>query len=220
MLLTISYRYLFSQSSILTEYSIKLSSTSSHSNNKRHRTSSSLPYHHHPHSHPHHHRLNSNKTNNQTNTLRRLFQPIDVKPMTAVNKLDPTSSQNADTNIGQELTGGKTLERNALLRIITDFYRRDEIKTLAADQGLDNRLFQDAYVSFRKFCIQSTVLPVDLHIVFSDIISESGHVTDIFPYFLRHAREMFPHLTCMEDLKKISDLRDPANWYPDARAIQ
>jgi hypothetical protein len=44
------------------------------------------------------------------------------------------------------------------------------------------RLFQDAYVSFRKFCIQSTVLPVDLHIVLSDII------------------------------KKISDLRDPANW--------
>ena len=44
-------------------------------------------------------------------------------------------------------------------------------------------------------------------------------MTDIFPYFLRHAREMFPHLTCMEDLKKISDLRDPANWYPDARAI-
>ncbi len=30
---------------------------------------------------------------------------------------------------------------------------------------------------------------------------------------------MFPHLTCMDDLKKISDLRDPANWYPDARAI-
>ncbi|CAF5184790.1 unnamed protein product, partial [Rotaria sp. Silwood1] len=108
------------------------------------------------------------------NTLRRLFQPIDVKPMTVIDKLDPTSSKNEDTNIGQELTGGKTLERNALLRIITDFYRRDEIKKLAADQGLDNRLFQDAYVSFRKFCIQSAVLPVDLHIVFSDIISGSG----------------------------------------------
>lgn len=111
--------------------------------------------------------------------------------------------------------------------MITDFYRREEIKKLAADQGLDIRLFQDAYVSFRKFCIQSTVLPVDLHIVLSDIISgsgrasslresrfddHSGHATDIFPYFLRHAREMFPHLTCMDDLKKISDLRDPANW--------
>ncbi|CAF3378316.1 unnamed protein product [Rotaria sp. Silwood1] len=215
MFLTISYRHLLSYSSILTEYSIKLASTSSHNNNKRHRTSSSPPYHHPPHSHPHHHshhhRINSNKTDNPTNTLRRLFQPIDVKPMTVIDKLDPISSKNEDTNIGQELTGGKTLERNALLRIITDFYRRDEIKKLAADQGLDNRLFQDAYVSFRKFCIQSAVLPVDLHIVFSDIISGSGHVTDIFPYFLRHAREMFPHLTCMEDLKKISDLRDPAN---------
>jgi hypothetical protein len=66
--------------------------------------------------------------------------------------------------------------QDALLRIITDFYRRDEIKKLAADQGLDIRLFQDAYVSFRKFCIQSTVLPVDLHIVLSDIISESGTI--------------------------------------------
>lgn len=63
---------------------------------------------------------------------------------------------------------------DALLKIITDFYRRDEIKKLSAEQGLDLRLFQDAYVSFRKFCIQSTVLPVDLHIVFSDIISGSG----------------------------------------------
>ena len=106
---------------------------------------------------------------------------------------------------------------DALLRVITDFYRRDEVKKLCADQGLDIRLFQDAYVSFRKFCLQSSHLPVDLHIVFSDIISESGHVTDIFPYFLRHAREMFPHLTCMEDLKKISDLRDPANWWDERR---
>ncbi|CAF0847154.1 unnamed protein product, partial [Rotaria sordida] len=219
MFLTISYRHLLSHSSILTEYSIKLSSTSSHSNNKRHRTSSSSFYHHHHHSH-HHHRTHSNKTHNPTNILRRLFQPIDVKPMTTIDKLDPTSSKIVDTNVGEELTGGKTLERNALLRIITDFYRRDEIKKLALDQGLDNRRFQDAYVSFRKFCIQSTVLPVDLYIVFSDIISGPGHVTDIFPYFLRHAQEMFPHLTCMEDLKKISDLRDPANWYSDARAIQ
>lgn len=29
---------------------------------------------------------------------------------------------------------------------------------------------------------------------------------------------MFPHLDCMDDLKQISDLRTPANWYPSARA--
>ncbi|CAF1219117.1 unnamed protein product, partial [Didymodactylos carnosus] len=164
--------------------------------------------------------------------LKQLFTPVEVKPMitsqpdiisSATSSLSGNGTYQtqttATTNVGQELTG-TVLQRNDLLRIITDFYRRDEIKKLAADNGLDIRLFQDAYVSFRKFCVQSTVLPVDLHIVFSDILSNAGHVTDIFPYFLSHAREMFPHLTCMDDLKQISDLRDPANWYPDARAIQ
>ncbi|CAF1675183.1 unnamed protein product, partial [Adineta ricciae] len=209
MLLAISSQRLFSRSAILAAYKHQISSISIHSNNRRHRSSSQS------------HRSNPNRPANQTDNLRRLFQAVDVKPIISTEKLDtPTSTKDVDANIGQELTGGKTLDRNSLLRVITDFYRRDEIKKLAADQGLDIRLFQDAYVSFRKFCIQSTVLPVDLHIVLSDIISGSGHATDIFPYFLRHAREMFPHLTCMDDLKKISDLRDPANWYPDARAIQ
>lgn len=150
-------RSIFSQRlSIFSGHSFKISSIS---NSKRHRS--------HPSSL---HRHDSSKNAHQTNTLRRLFQPIDVKPMVANNPL----SNNTNANIGQELTGGKTLERNALLKVITDFYRRDEIKKLSAEHGLDLRLFQDAYVSFRKFCIQSTVLPVDLHIVLSDIISGSG----------------------------------------------
>lgn len=62
-------------------------------------------------------------------------------------------------------------------------------------------------------------LPVDLHIIISDIIQGSGHVDDLFPFFLRHAKQMFPHLDCMDDLKQISDLRQPANWYTSARAI-
>lgn len=40
-----------------------------------------------------------------------------------------------------------------------------------------------------------------------------GHVDDIYPYFMRHAKQVFPMLDCMEDLRKISDLRHPANWY-------
>ncbi|PKU36684.1 atp-dependent rna helicase mitochondrial [Limosa lapponica baueri] len=48
----------------------------------------------------------------------------------------------------------------------------------------------------------------------------SGHVDDLFPFFLRHAKQIFPMLDCMDDLRKISDLRLPPNWYPDARAIQ
>ena len=48
------------------------------------------------------------------------------------------------------------------------------MKKLAEDQGLDLRLFQDSFVSFRKFCIQSTMLPADLYLIFHDIHSGSG----------------------------------------------
>lgn len=74
-------------------------------------------------------------------------------------------------------------------------------------------------MSFRRYCLEAQNLPTDIHVVFSDILQGAGNITDIFPYFLRHAKLMFPHLDCMDDLKKISDLRSPANWYPQARAI-
>lgn len=67
--------------------------------------------------------------------------------------------------------------------------------------------------------MDAQTLPVDLHVVISDILQGAGHPTDILPYFLRHAKQMFPHLECMDDLKKISDLRTPPNWYPEARGI-
>ncbi len=101
MFLSISSQRLFSRSFIFSEYSWKFSSMSIHSNNKRYRTSSSSP-----------HRINFNKTNTQTNTIRRLFQPTHVKPMITTEKFDSISSEDSNTNIGQELTGGKTLERS------------------------------------------------------------------------------------------------------------
>lgn len=73
--------------------------------------------------------------------------------------------------------------------------------------------------SFLRYCRDTENLPADLHIVFSDIHQGAGNVDDIFPYFLRHAKLIFPHLDCMDDLKRISDLREPANWYPQARMI-
>lgn len=68
-------------------------------------------------------------------------------------------------------------------------------------------LQHQAYVSFRRYCLEASALPVDLHVVVSDILQGARNHTDIFPYFLRHAKQMFPHLECMDDLKKISDLR-------------
>jgi ATP-dependent RNA helicase SUPV3L1/SUV3 len=74
------------------------------------------------------------------------------------------------------------------------------------------KLFHQAFMAFRRYCVETKLLPVDLHVILSDILQSAGHVDDIFPFFIRFAKQMFPHLECMEDLQKISDLRQPANW--------
>uniref|UniRef100_A0A668U750 ATP-dependent RNA helicase SUPV3L1, mitochondrial n=1 Tax=Oreochromis aureus TaxID=47969 RepID=A0A668U750_OREAU len=94
------------------------------------------------------------------------------------------------------------------------------MQKLAADSGLDARLFHQAFISFRKYILEMTSLPADLHIILNDICCGTGHIDDVYPYFMRHAKQIFPMLDCMDDLRKISDLRVPANWYPEARAIQ
>ena len=73
-------------------------------------------------------------------------------------------------------------------------------------------LFHQAFISFRKLCLEAENLPSEVHIIFSDVIQGAAHVDDLFPYFINHAKQIFPHLSCMDDLKKISDLRSPANW--------
>lgn len=94
--LSLTYQRLFSG------FCLKVSSMSSHSNNRRHRTSTSASP-----------RMNVNKNLNQTNAMRRLFQPIDVKPMMmASEKVNESSSKNLDVDVGEELTGGKKLERS------------------------------------------------------------------------------------------------------------
>lgn len=63
-------------------------------------------------------------------------------------------------------------------------------------------------------------LPIELYIKLYDIIKGGAHSDDLFPYFLNYSREIFPHLNCMNDLKKISDLTNPSSWYPEARKKQ
>ncbi|XP_075880210.1 ATP-dependent RNA helicase SUPV3L1, mitochondrial [Nelusetta ayraudi] len=136
-----------------------------------------------------------------------LFVPVSLK-----------IDSSLDGGVGAELS--KPLDRNELLKIMNRFYKRKEMQKLAADHGLDARLFHQAFISFRKFVLELTSLPADLHIILSDVCYGAGHIDDLYPYFMRHAKQIFPMLDCMDDLRKISDLRLPANWYPEARAIQ
>ncbi|XP_034487891.1 ATP-dependent RNA helicase SUV3 homolog, mitochondrial [Drosophila innubila] len=146
----------------------------------------------------------SRNRKHETN-VSALFKPVQV----------PANVD--DEDVGSELVG--KLEKSELLKILNKFAQRREIKALCSENGLDSYLQQQAFGSFRRYCIEADNLPVDLHIIFSDIMQSAGHIDDIFPYFLRHAKTVFPHLDCMDDLKKISDLRQPANWYSNARAI-
>ena len=149
-----------------------------------------------------------NKSKKNDNHLSSIVEPVSVK----------IQSTPDDINIGKDLTG-KSFERREVLKILNQFTQSSTIRKLSEENGIDYRLFQKAFISFRQFCVDSTSLPVDLHIIFSDILQEYGNITDLFPYFLKHSREIFPHLECLEELKKISDLREPINWYPEARAI-
>uniref|UniRef100_UPI00358EB142 ATP-dependent RNA helicase SUPV3L1, mitochondrial isoform X2 n=1 Tax=Myxine glutinosa TaxID=7769 RepID=UPI00358EB142 len=134
-----------------------------------------------------------------------LFVPLKVKP------------DNDSRNIGAELSG--SLNRNKVLSVLNTFYKRKQIQKLAGSNGLDARLFHKAFISFRKWVMESKTLPADFHVILNDICLQAGHVDDIFPYFMQHAKQIFPMLDCMEDLRKVSDLRHPANWYQDARKI-
>ncbi|KAM5140701.1 ATP-dependent RNA helicase SUPV3L1, mitochondrial [Mantella aurantiaca] len=123
-----------------------------------------------------------------------------------------------DFDIGAELT--QLLNKSEVLKFLNKFYRRKEIQKLGTENGLDARLFHQAFICFRKFVMETDPLPVDLHIVLNDICCGAGHVDDLFPFFMGYAKQVFPMLDCMDDLRKISDLRLPPNWYSDARAIQ
>ena len=105
------------------------------------------------------------------------------------------------------------------MKKLKTFFDSKTTRALSKEQGLDDYLYWQACVSFRKYCMDITYLPPELYILFSDILQGAVHEDSIFPYFLSHARKVFPHLECLDELKLISDLTNPPNWYPDARAM-
>ncbi|KAG0711024.1 ATP-dependent RNA helicase SUV3, mitochondrial [Chionoecetes opilio] len=133
---------------------------------------------------------------NDKDDISHLFIPVPVK------------ARQDEINVGEEMAG--PLKREDILRVLNRFYTNETSR---------NYLYQQTFISFRKFCLESESLPVDLHIIISDIIQGAGHIHDIYPTFLKHAQKTFPHLICMDDLYKISDLSNPPNWYTEARAL-
>lgn len=142
--------------------------------------------------------------------VSRLFVPLAVPKLSS-------DDGTGDASVGVELAG--KLTKIQIGRVFNSLYRTPNMRIVAREHGLDRYLFHQAFVSFRRFCLESSHLPPDLHITLYDIIHGSTHSDSLLPFFLQHARSVFPHLECMDDLKKISDLREPAQSYPEARAL-
>uniref|UniRef100_A0A0N5AMU9 ATP-dependent RNA helicase SUV3 homolog, mitochondrial n=1 Tax=Syphacia muris TaxID=451379 RepID=A0A0N5AMU9_9BILA len=96
--------------------------------------------------------------------------------------------------------------------ILDQFRARPLVRELAEENGLNARLFIEAFRSFRNYCLGLIFYGTKKN----DVIL---NVDTLFPFFLTHARKVFPHLVCIEDLRMISNLTQPHNWYSEARKL-
>uniref|UniRef100_A0A915CQU7 RNA helicase n=1 Tax=Ditylenchus dipsaci TaxID=166011 RepID=A0A915CQU7_9BILA len=103
--------------------------------------------------------------------------------------------------------------------VLDQLFLNPIIQELAQDNYLSGRLFEEAANSFRAFCTKQGYFDGELRIIFDDI-KEQKHSADLlFPHFLSHARQIFPHIDSMKELKQTSDLTQPHTWFPWARSI-
>lgn len=63
--------------------------------------------------------------------LSTLFTPIPIKPTPD------------DINVGAELTGA--ISKSDLLKVLSNFYQKKEVKQLLFENGLDSKLFSNLY---------------------------------------------------------------------------
>ena len=117
----------------------------------------------------------------KTRDRNSVFKPVLIKP-------NPD-----DLNFGEEIAG--KINKQALLKELNSFYNHPEMRQLCREHGLDDYLYNQAYTSFRRFCMDVQHLPTELYILFSDVLCGAQHNHDIFPYFLSHAKKVFPHLS-------------------------
>nr|CAD2134621.1 unnamed protein product [Meloidogyne enterolobii] len=146
------------------------------------------------------------------------FAKIDVL---ALDEVVQPQKVPLEKHVNIELEGVQSsLSRQVISSILDRFARDVNIRDLAATQNITKNIFQKAFQSFRmSCCLGQTSLDPRLQVIFSDIIKYDHSVDQIYPYFLRHAHKVFPHLERINELRIISDLTHPHNWYPLAREI-
>uniref|UniRef100_A0A0K0DVZ8 RNA helicase n=1 Tax=Strongyloides stercoralis TaxID=6248 RepID=A0A0K0DVZ8_STRER len=144
--------------------------------------------------------------NNAGKPLEDLIKPLQVE--LAPKKYQPTY-----------VDGLEDLNDSQISSILDDFIRRPIIRDMAVQNGLSDKIFMATFKSFRKMCIHDKNLDIETKLFLSDIHNKKASLDILFKPFLDHARQIYPHLESMEDLKISSDLTQPHNWYPLARKV-
>lgn len=145
-----------------------------------------------------------------------------VRKVSAIEDIvEPRKIQHVtQTTAGMEEWIG-SLDNTSINMSLDEFMRRPMVRQLAKENGINDKLFMRAFKSFREYCTPKDLSSVDaaLLILLSDISKGDKDSEMLYPFFLDHAKQVFPHLEAMDDLRIISDLTRPHNWYPEARSI-
>uniref|UniRef100_A0A915PB74 Helicase C-terminal domain-containing protein n=1 Tax=Meloidogyne floridensis TaxID=298350 RepID=A0A915PB74_9BILA len=147
------------------------------------------------------------------------FAKIDVL---ALDEVVQPQKVPLEKHVNIELEGVQSsLSRQVISSILDRFARDVNIRDLAATQNITKNIFQKAFQSFRmSCCLGQTSLDPRLQVIFSDIIKYDHSVDQIYPYFLRHAHKVFPHLERFNELRIISDLTHPHNCGKTYEALE
>uniref|UniRef100_A0A2K6VUE1 RNA helicase n=1 Tax=Onchocerca volvulus TaxID=6282 RepID=A0A2K6VUE1_ONCVO len=111
------------------------------------------------------------------------------------------------------------LSKDDISRVLENFARRPLVRELSEQNNVNRKMFHAAYKSFRNYCLHASPLDPCIAILISDILNKTRDVDSIYPYFIEHAKRVYPHLECEKELKTLSDLTKPHNWYPKAREL-
>ncbi|XP_078358132.1 ATP-dependent RNA helicase SUPV3L1, mitochondrial-like [Oculina patagonica] len=106
-------------------------------------------------------------------------------------------------------------------QFLMGFFEDWRVRKAARQNGISDVLFKKIFRDFRrKLLLQIKKGNEQMLKVFSTSYYKSDYIANLFPLFLAYARRAHPMLNCIDEVKKISDLRGPADLFPAARTIK
>lgn len=127
-------------------------------------------------------------------------------------------SQDLSSRKKTQLSPGK------MMNILSDFGKDEQVKKVAQKTGISGLLFEKIFLEFKRKIISQLKHGNDemlrvLSKTYCNSVSTDGP-SKLYPLFFAFARKVHPMLNCIDEVKKISDLRGPADLFLEARAVK